>query len=238
MRIAICDDEKQQRMILQRLVKQSRFFLPQMEIVEFSSGEELIHSIVEEKMRYSIIFLDIAMGEINGIEAARKIRLTCKDTIIIFITGLMDYVLQAFEVKAFRYLIKPVSQVKFDKELNNALSEISGGKDKQYIINANERTINLSIDELYYIESNLRKITVYTQKECYTLYGKFEEQESKLSRHGFMTVHRGILVNLAHIKTIEKNMIYLKNGFSLPLSRNRRKDVYDAFTNYMLESAL
>lgn len=238
MRIAICDDEKEQRSIIKTLLNQSRHFAPNMEICEFASGEELIHSISREKEWYDIIFLDIAMGGMNGIETARTIRKYRSEAIIIFITGIVDYVLQAFEVKAFRYLIKPVSEIKFDKEFKNAVNEGNMANEKNYLIHSNQRIIRLKLSELIYIESNLRKITVYATNDTYTFYGKFADQENRLSKHGFMTINKGILVNLAHVKFVDKNNIYLKNGKELPLSRIRRKEIYDRFTHFMLENTI
>lgn len=108
LKIAICDDEKSQLNSLKNILS-IHLDLKGIDykIYEFNSGESLIDSITKE--HYDIIFSDIEMGNLDGIETARNIRLYNKKSIIIFVTAYADFVFQGYEVKAFNYILKPYS---------------------------------------------------------------------------------------------------------------------------------
>lgn len=113
MTIAICDDEKIICSQVEKLVKNQE---PNCDIKLFDSGEELL----KEQGKFDIIFLDIQMDGINGIETARILRNKKEETILIFITGIKEYVFEAFDVSAFHYLLKPIEE----KSLLRYLSEL------------------------------------------------------------------------------------------------------------------
>lgn len=236
-RIALVDDEMQQRKILRTYLNQYEQVYPEMEIDEFSSGEEIVDFFCNKSVKYDFVFLDIAMNGMTGIDAADKIRKQNNNVIIIFVTGIMDYVIQAFEVKAFRYLVKPLSQEKFDKGFQSALQEVRG-KHQKLVINTKDRIIRINIDELLYLEIYTRKLIAHTLQESYSFYGTISEMEKRLKNHGFVRIYKSIIVNLAYIRYIEQAEVILKNGKILPLSRKRRKEVYDVFSQYLMGEQL
>ncbi|MDE7276244.1 MAG: response regulator, partial [Lachnospiraceae bacterium] len=99
MRIAVCDDEKEVRMILRGKIRK---LYPEADVFCYASGEELLRSTES----FDILFLDIQMEGQNGMETAVRLRKKERDTILIFITALEEYVFQAFDVGAFHYLVK------------------------------------------------------------------------------------------------------------------------------------
>ena len=106
--IGICDDEKEIREKIKNVVEKTMFDDDRdYRIKTFSSGEELLQENVGE---IDILFLDILMGDINGMDTARKIRENDKNMEIIFITSLVDYISDGYEVRAYRYLLKPVDE--------------------------------------------------------------------------------------------------------------------------------
>ena len=116
MRIAICDDEKIIRELIGNKVKEQ---YPDSEIVFYQSGEELLLS----DKHVDILFLDIQMSGIDGMETARELRKKDKNVILIFVTAVEEYVFHAFDVKAFHYIVKPIDHKKFSMILQKAVNE-------------------------------------------------------------------------------------------------------------------
>lgn len=132
MKIAICDDSGETRLEISRLVKKQQ---ERAEIDFFVSGEELLSADTE----YDIIFLDIAMKKLSGIETAKRLRESSekrggKKSIIVFITAFKDYMNEAFDVNAFHYLIKPVDGEKFSEVFSRAAKETDFASDGGYVM--------------------------------------------------------------------------------------------------------
>lgn len=116
MRIAICDDEPEVRNDIERKI---RLLYPEMELLLYEDGQELLST----EALFDIIFLDIRMEGMNGMEAARALRAAGSDAVIIFVTALEEYVYEAFDVGAFHYLVKPLDRGKFYEVLSKAVTE-------------------------------------------------------------------------------------------------------------------
>jgi len=116
MRIAICDDEKEIRNSIERYVC---LIYKDVDIILFDNGK----SVLDYPEQIDILFLDIQMKEMDGMETARELRKAGNNVIIIFVTAVEEYVFQAFDVGAFHYLLKPIEQVKFFDVLKNAINE-------------------------------------------------------------------------------------------------------------------
>ena len=116
MTAAICDDEK---ILCDQLEKWIKKQAPDCDLALFTSGEALLR----EKKDFDIIFLDIRMEGIDGIETAKRLRSRRAETILIFITGIKEHVFDAFDVSAFHYLLKPVDEEKFAEVFARAAAE-------------------------------------------------------------------------------------------------------------------
>ena len=116
MYIAVVDDEKVIREDICELIEKQR---PESSVEAFSTGEELLAS----EGRFDIVFLDIQMDGMNGIEAARSLRKRQEETVLIFITGIKEYVFDALDLYAFQYLLKPLNEKKFVEVLDRAVKE-------------------------------------------------------------------------------------------------------------------
>ena len=123
MRIAVCDDEKEIRDMLAEKIEK---LYPEADLLLYQSGEELLITDAEP----DILLLDIQMSGKNGMETARELRRKNKNTILIFVTALEDFVFQAFDVGAFHYLVKPFGDNKFGEVLGNAIREFEEKKSR------------------------------------------------------------------------------------------------------------
>ena len=225
-KIAICEDEKEQQDLLKTHINQIFKDLPiKYSLYTFNSGEELLKNYPKN---IDIFLIDIQLNEINGMDTARKIRETDNKAEIIFITSLIEYALEGYEVRAYRYLIKPVKYDDLKTHILNCIKEIDI-KNKHIIIKKQGNRIKLDISEITYIEVQKENITIHTLNQIYETKGTMNNIEKEINCSRFYRCHKSFLVNLEHIKSIKQYIAVLENGEEVPISRYRFKDTKDRF---------
>lgn len=231
MKIAVCDDDRAVREELARLIQGQA---PDAELVQYQSGDEMVHNAGN----FDIFFLDIKMGNVSGMDLARRIRERedrgRQRSIIIFVTGYRDYMEAAFDVNAFHYLVKPVDAEKFSEVFGRACREVSacGEQAKKYIIVKDAGTQRkLLLTDICYIESGNKKVIFHTADRTLEVYGKMEELENRLGSV-FYRCHRCYLVNMKNISAYSADHIQVINGDRLPLARKKYSDFIKAFMRY------
>lgn len=221
MDIAVVDDEKVMREYLCELIKKQK---PESRIESYARGEELLAS----GKRFDIVFLDIQMDGMNGIEAARSLRAKQEEVILIFITGIKEYVFDAFDLYAFQYLLKPVDEKKFAEALERAVRKAGRKKKRELFI----KTRNLTLDQadILYIESRGKKVEIHTvrERESIQIYAAMEELEGQLGKD-FYRCHRAYLVNMAHITEYGSDSIILANGDKVYLAKKKYGEFVKAY---------
>ena len=219
MRIGICDDEKNIReLIANKVVKQ----YPDAEIIFFQSGEELLLS--DESI--DILFLDIQMSGIDGMETARELRKKDKSVILIFVTAVEEYVFQAFDVGAFNYIVKPIDDGKFSDVLHRAVDEWSSQninekepEERYVLINNSGVHTKVILDEIVYAEVFNRKVVIHKLDGEIEYYGKMSDLES-LAGDSFFRPHRAYLINFKYVEKYDATTIYLERGTALMAKQN------------------
>ena len=215
MHIAVCDDE---RLVCDMIEEKIRAVLPGAVVCKFSSGKELLDGSAQP----DILFLDIQMPGMDGMEAARLFRRNWKQTLIIFITAAPEYVFQAFDVGAFHYLVKPFDDGKFAEILQNAAKQLkeSGQPQKaSLLITARGEHIAVNIEDIVYAEVFDRKIVLHTMDGDIEYYGKMKELEKKAGDDFFRT-HRAYLVNFGFVRKYDAAAVYLEKGQALMAKQN------------------
>jgi DNA-binding LytR/AlgR family response regulator len=220
MQIAICDDEKE---IREHLGSKIQKLCPNAIINYYATGKDLLsaHTIPD------ILFLDIQMPEIDGMETATKLRKISKDTIIIFVTALEDYVFQAFDVGAFHYIVKPFNDEKLELILQNAIKQYNENtqkhnpfpKEKYIIIKNGGNHIKIFLDKIIYAEVFNRKIVIYLTDNEIEYYGKLSDLE-KLLGEDFFRPHRSYLVHFKYVVKYNASTIYMEKGKALMSKQN------------------
>lgn len=231
-KIAICDDERQQLNILKNIIS-INLDLKGLEyrIYEFDCGENLVESLSENT--YDIIFSDIEMKILDGIETAKKIRLQDKKSIIIFVTSHPDFVFQGYDVKAFNYILKPYNSEKIVDVLYSALEELEDVQDNFFLIELKSGTHKLNLNNTLYFTSDKRKIDAVTLDGNIDFYYKLNDLEEVLPSF-FIRIHQRYLVNLNFISSIEGSSLIINNE-SLPISRTYQQDLMIAFAKILLK---
>lgn len=223
MQIAICDDEREIRELYAEKIKQ---FYPSADLVQYQSGEELLTA----DRRPDILLLDIQMPGRNGIEIAKHLRRSSKEMVIIFVTGLEEYVFQAFDVGAFHYLVKPFDDQRFAEVLARAVEQYEDnrkqerhkGREKDMpslVITKGGEHITVRIADIVYAEVFDRKVIIHTMDSDIEYYGKMKELEQKAGED-FYRPHRAYLVNFNYIRRYDAATIYLERGQALMAKQN------------------
>ncbi|WMJ82050.1 LytTR family DNA-binding domain-containing protein [Clostridium sp. MB40-C1] len=229
LKIAVCDDENNQRQeIVHMIDKALNLNNEQHKITEFSNGEQLMLST----WNFDIYFLDIKMDKLTGIEVAKKIRLVNERAIIIFITGLKDYVFDAFDVRAFHYILKPIDEKKLKKVLYSALEQFEK-KEKFIIAKTISKSTKIFIKDIMYIEAARRKIRVHTIYDVIEYYYKISDIEQELYEYNFFRCHKSYIVNLKYVSSYDNTFITLTNSEKIYVSKYKLADFSKKFMYYL-----
>ncbi len=230
--IAICDDEKYMSDKVRMMV--SDFFCRKnmgIVISQFSSGKELLKCdrIID------ILFLDIHMKDMDGMETARKLRSRKFKGAVIFITVLKEMVFQSFEVRAYDYLVKPIESSHFEKTMERLLASMRNASESSLLVQKGYESSIIPFEEIVFCEIINRKIYLHlASSEMLDFYGRIENLETKLDSR-FFRCHRSFLINLQYLKSYKNGMAYMENGKEIPVSRLRSKGFSDVILQYMKE---
>lgn len=229
MQMAICDDSREDRKSLRKLLeayaaeKQQTF-----EIAEYSSGIDLCAD-KDYLQACRIIFLDINMEDMDGLETARQIKAVCSQIHIILVTAYINYALDGYKVKASRFLIKDELVSTIYECMDDILEEI---KQSDYTISFSfvEGNVSLRMDEIIYIETNRHKNLFYTKKQTYSIYKKLDDIEMELKGQGFVRIHQSFLVNMRYIQKISSYVMKLTTGKEISVPKSRYPEVKRQYT--------
>lgn len=205
------------------------------EIELFSSGREFVELGVE-MLQYQIIFLDINMKQMDGIETAKNVRAYTEESFVVFVTAYIDYSLEGYQVGASRYILK--NNLNFREQIYECMDAITK-KMKCFltrkIFRFQEGEKKIRIENILYIESKLHKLEFNILEHglaTYTMYGTLNELENELEEYPFLRIHQSFLVNLKYIKCVTGYKVVLSNGQELTVPRARYKTVKDTFIAY------
>jgi len=237
MKIAICDDiETQVEMIKQSTIKYFKDIHQTVHIDTFNQVFTFLDA--HDKSPYDLVLLDIVMPGLLGTEAAREIRLKPNKTEIIFLTTSNEFAVDAFEVNASHYLLKPYPEATFNQALSRALSRMEQKQSKTVLFKgAKGVLIPMDKDLICYIEANSHRQVVIQMdgksvEIVQTMTDIFNRLET-LSTGQFIQPYKGFIVNQRAIAAIESDRIVLKNGVHIPLARRTYHLVKQAYFDYM-----
>lgn len=229
--IAICDDDKAHVGVIKEYINRTNIGYDT-QIIESYSGEEMLEII--KSTHIDIVFLDIEMKELNGIETGKKIRDLNEDAIIIFLTGYRDYALEAFQIESFQYIIKPITFEKFNVLMQKALIRLKEMRayrntNNAFSFKSRDGIVRLKYEHIYYFERQGKRIHVSTQMGNYDFLGTLKSIEKSLSKNMFLRCHQGFIVNTDKLLNVKDNKIMLLGvEQTIPIGRKHKKDVLNA----------
>ena len=198
-------------------------------ILLFPCGEELLRY----NRQIDIVFLDIQMKNIDGMETARKLRANKFRGILIFITVLKEMVFQSFEVQAYDYLVKPIEEKQFEKTMERLYASIQNASKASLLVQKGYESRIISFDDIVFCEIIDRKIYLnLVSSEVIDYYDRIENLETKLDKR-FFRCHRSYLINLKYLKGYKNGIAYMKDGKEIPVSRLRSREFSNVVLQYM-----
>ena len=229
--IAICDDDKYELDQLNTMIAK---YCNEKNIKIFTSiyekGEELLHST----KKFHIIFLDIQMDQINGIEVAKIIRSKDKNVKIIYVTNFSNYQTDAFSVRAFGYVTKPFTYETICKQLDDAIEYTKMEKDKiNFTFDTNLGIKTLNLEDIYYFESCDHKIEIVAKDRTYKINDSITNIIHNFKRYGFSMPHKSFVVNLYYVSSIKGYDVSLTSGDLIPISQKRAVEFKADFHSYL-----
>lgn len=228
--IAIIEDELAYQNLIKQLLDQAYRELKLAFFVDvFSDGEDFM---ADYQNQYDLIFLDIHMKHMNGMDTAKNIRRLDPFVMLIFITNLPDYAIEGYSVNASGYLLKPLGYNDFKTALLRALEKIRQHRKRFIQTKTTNGIIKIDIAEITYIETNSHKVILHTAKEEFLCNEPMKVMEEKLAGGNFYRIHSSYLINLFYVENVLTSSVIV-SGDDLLLSRYKRKDFLDALTRYI-----
>ena len=232
MRVAICDDDKND---ISRLTKLLEQYDAEKHIGftfgEYESGAKLLNSL-RDGAEADIVFLDINMDDLDGLTVAKRIREKMEDVPIVLVTAYMNYALDGYKVKASRFLIKDDLDNTFVECMDHICGEMLR-KSKDIMLSCVEGEVRLKASDIILIETSGHKSIIRLSDQTYQIYEKLEVLEEKLKGFGFLRAHKSFIVNMGHIRSINSYVMTLNDGRQIPVPKARYKQVRQEYALFV-----
>lgn len=228
--IAVCDD-----ILLEctQLAKQIRHIAKkagwEVLLREFYTGEELLKSTAS----FDILFLDIKMPGLDGMELARLLRHREETCLLIFVTAVSEYVFEAYDVEAFAYLVKPITEEQLQKVLARGIEKLRRISSEFLLVSSQHVVRKIPLHDIVYIEAMGRILKIRTLRDTIETYGQIGQMEKRLGDKNFFRCHKGYLIHLKYVDTFDKTQIHMETQDTVLLAKRRYDDFAKALLLYM-----
>ena len=235
LRIAIVDDlledrDKLEKAIRLWAVKQKH---TSTDLKTYTKGEEILQEY--EPGMFSLVFMDIVMGGLTGIETAGRLREMDTDLLIIFLTTSREFAFDAFPIHPFDYLIKPCEQEKIEQVLREAVRVLNAGNTTVSIRTAHN-AVDVPLQKITAVLSHGHVIEVWlTDRTMVESRMTFREVEKVLTEYPqFLTCNRGVIVNMDHVESMKGGTVKMKTGDQYALRVRNQNEIVARFSQYMI----
>lgn len=233
--IGICDDKQEARFALRAALERAlEAEALTGRLLEFSSGEGLLGWLDRHRGELDLVFLDLEMGDLDGMETARRLRAEHGPLLkLVFVTGFSDRVFEGYQVEAIGYLLKPARP----EQLADILRRTTAALDRQaadvFLCRRGEITYRIPKDQILYFLSDRRQVTCVTAQQRYTFYGKLDAVAQAVGP-GFVRIHQRYLVRAGAVERVAAEEVFLGEAV-LPISRSCQQAALTALTRATLE---
>lgn len=237
--IAVCDDEQDSLKNIQKQLFQLANTLNIMiETYLYTDGNKVVDLICNNKENFDILFLDIDMPDISGLEVAKKLREKGSDIILIFISAHEQYVFDSIEYNPFRYIRKTRVKKELPLAMRAACLRLAEMEDSHIVVKTEDAEVKIKHSDIMYFETSARKVEIHLcNGEILAVRKTIKELCEDLNNEDFIRIHSGCVANVKYIDKFSSYDITLDNGEQLIVSRTRVKNVKTALMNYWVDKA-
>lgn len=230
-RIAVVEDEQQYRdEVCQYIEQYATEHQLNFDVTTYTDGQEIVD---DAQKHYDIIFFDIEMTKLNGMDAAKVIRERDVNVVMVFITNMAQYAIEGYEVGALDFVLKPIDYYGFSFRLARALGRVQKKQGNlEFAINTPGGIKKLNSNDIYYIEIENRFLVYHTAEGDFSQRGTLQSAEEMFQNYHFVKCNHWYLVNLKYVTEIEENIVHVA-GSRLEISRRNRAHFLKEVTEYI-----
>lgn len=230
-RVAIIEDEKScQEQVREYIARYGEEHAISFDISDYADGAEIAEDV---DAHYDILFFDIEMEQMNGMEAAKIVRSRDQDAVIVFITNMAQYAIDGYEVGALDFVLKPIDYYSFSFRMERAISRVKARRENlSFFVNTTGGMKKLNSNDVYYVEIENRILHYHTGEGDFAQRGTLQSAEEMLRDYHFVKCNHWYLVNLKYVTQIQDNVVTVA-GSELEISRRNRAHFLKEVTDYI-----
>lgn len=230
--LAIVDDEPKDSAALNALVAEYFRQNNQAYMVHvFNAPLDFIRSTEN----HDIVFMDIRMDKLDGLEVARLMRKINKDSVLIFVTHMAQLAIRGYEVDALDFIVKPADQFSINYVLDKAITRLESVTSTVFALKTSDGIISLSSNDITYVEVFDHNLVYHTTKGNYDVRGRLSDVLKKLDEKRFIMCNRSFVVNMRYVSST-CNEYLVVDGTKIPISKSHRKEIMQHFSNFLGEN--
>lgn len=233
MLIGICDDNPAFCNVLQDILHRGNYVTERDTVMEFHGAKELLDS--ESPFKFDILFLDIQMPELSGVDLLRRYRSLFQDSRIVYTTAYTDYAAECYEYNAYRYLLKPIQENKLTELFRAVRKELV--LEKTLRIRCESIEVVFQVGDIIYAEGYNKLTRIKTREETWISYIRLKDLKAMLPEKYFYQTHKSCIINMNAIKEIDRNnrWIIASDGSIVDISVRNKKDFLETYVQFLLK---
>ncbi|MFA6829295.1 MAG: LytTR family DNA-binding domain-containing protein [Bacilli bacterium] len=223
------DSQEASETIIEFIRKYGEETKTEFQVQHFPNG---LNFLDEFHSQFDIVFMDIQMPFMDGMEVSHKLREKDENVKLIFVTNMGQYAIKGYEVDALAYMVKPITYYNFRLILDKTMKSLKRNREKMITINSDSGIIKVNLEDILYIEVSNHDLFYHTEENEYQSRDSLSRVENELISDGFAKCNKSFLVNLRHVKKIDNESVFV-GKYILKVSRTKKKEFSDAFVNYI-----